>query len=171
MMCEECGKNPSTVHMKNIINGKVTEVHICEECAKKHKGFATDTPFSIHSLLTGLLDSVQDEGVKVDYVQGTTCDTCGMPYGKFRQLGKFGCSDCYRSFKEKLNPLLKRIHGHDKHVGKIPKKAGKLIRIKKDIEDLKNKLDILVQNEEFEEAAEIRDEIKRLQKELDNSKE
>ncbi|MGF7058364.1 UvrB/UvrC motif-containing protein [Brassicibacter mesophilus] len=171
MLCEECGKNQSTVHMTKIINNKVTELHLCEECAKKHKQFDFDAPFSIQNFLTGLLDNIQDSPMKVDYIKSVTCDKCGLTYGKFRQMGKFGCSSCYKSFNEKLVPLFKRIHGHDTHVGKVPKRAGGTIRIRKEINNLKEELELAVKNEKFEEAAELRDKIKSLQSELESNEE
>ncbi|EOD00643.1 UvrB/UvrC motif-containing protein [Caldisalinibacter kiritimatiensis] len=165
MLCEECGKNPATVHFKKVINGNVTEMHLCEECAKKKKEF--DTSFSIHNFLTGLLDDIQEGPVKVDYIQATKCDKCGMTYGKFRQTGRFGCNHCYEAFKEKLTPLFKNIHGHEEHIGKVPKKAGGVIRIRKEIQKLKNQLNIAVKNEQFEKAAELRDRIKELEAEIE----
>lgn len=171
MLCEECGKNNATVHMTKIINNKVTELHLCEDCSKKHKKFGFDAPFSIQNLLTGLLDNIQDENMKVEHIKSITCDSCGLPYGKFRQTGKFGCSNCYRSFHDKLTPLFKKIHGHDTHAGKVPKRAGGTIRTRKEIDKLKEELDRAVKNEEYEKAAEIRDKIKNLQSDLDSDRE
>lgn len=168
MLCEECGKNQSTVHLTKIINGKVNKVHLCEECANKHKGLDFESSFSIHNFLTGLLDGTPGGTMKVDATAKNKCDKCGMTYGKFRQTGRLGCNYCYDSFKEKLIPLFKRIHGHDSHVGKVPKRAGGIIRIKREIEDLRKQLKMVVKKEEFEKAAELRDRIKDLEKEIDN---
>jgi protein arginine kinase activator len=164
MMCDECGKNPAKVHFTKIINGKVTEMHLCEECARHSDEF--DSSFSIHNFLTGLLDNTYDSPVKIDYIKGTKCDKCGMTYGRFRQTGKFGCSNCYKSFSDKLTPLFKNIHGNDTHVGKVPKNAGGIIKIRKEIEKLKSELDMAVKKEEFEKAAELRDRIRELQTQI-----
>lgn len=162
-MCEDCGKKPSTFHMTEIINGKGKEVHLCEDCASKNEDFSFNSSFTIQSLLAGLLDIPTEENFKVEDVSDLSCESCGTTYEEFRRRGKFGCSCCYSSFREKLEPLLKKIHGHDTHVGKIPKRTGGMIKIKKDINILKNKLQVAVINEEFERAAELRDEIKKLQ--------
>lgn len=167
MLCEECGKNQATVHMKKIINNHATEFHLCEECAKKNNSFGFDTSFSIQNMLAGLIDSSYDGPMKIEHIKATTCDNCGLTYGKFRQIGKFGCSNCYDSFRGKLAPLFKKIHGHDSHVGKIPKKVGKNVSTKKKIDKLKIELDLAVSKEEFEEAAQIRDEINSLQAKLE----
>ena len=171
MMCEDCGNKPSTFHMTKIINGETSEVHLCEDCASKNKEFdiTFDSSFPIQNLLAGLLDIPKEDNLISKEIKDTRCERCGMTYNNFRQEGKFGCSDCYSSFSDRLDPLLKKIHGHDTHIGKIPRKAGGSIRIKKDISSLKNKLKLAVKNEEFEKAADLRDEIKRLEKELEGN--
>lgn len=167
MLCDDCGKREATVHLTKIINDKVTEMHLCEECAKNHKEFDFDASFSIHNFLTGLLDNVQESPFKIDYITSTKCERCGLTYSRFRQIGKFGCSNCYSSFNEKLIPLFKRIHGHENHIGKVPRRAGGVIRIKKEISRLKNQLEVAVRNEEYEKAAQIRDKIRELQAQID----
>lgn len=168
MLCEECGKNKSVVHMTKIINGKVNKIHLCEECAKKHKGLDFDSPFSIHNFFAGLLDNTYEGTIKMNNLENNRCEKCGMTYGKFRQTGRLGCSSCYESFKDKLDPLFKRIHGHNTHVGKVPKLAGGIIKRKKEIEDLRGQLNTAVRSEEFERAVELRDKIRDLEKEIGN---
>jgi protein arginine kinase activator len=75
-----------------------------------------------------------------------------------------GCSKCYEKFEPQMELLLRRIHGGGRHVGKIPARAGKASRSKQEIDRLKSKLQALVQQEEFEEAARIRDKIRELEK-------
>ncbi|MFA5524350.1 MAG: UvrB/UvrC motif-containing protein [Tissierellales bacterium] len=169
MICEECRKNKATVHLKKIINNNVAESHLCEDCARKNNDFNFDTSFSIQNILAGLIDSSYDGPVKIEQIKSLTCENCGLTYGKFRQTGKFGCSNCYGSFREKIVPLFKKIHGHDTHVGKIPKKAGKNLSDKKAIHELKIELDSAVSKEEFEKAAQLRDRIKGIQLRLEGS--
>ncbi|QIB27179.1 UvrB/UvrC motif-containing protein [Caloranaerobacter azorensis] len=169
MLCDDCGKREATMHFTKIINGDVTELHLCEECAKNHKEFDFDASFSIHNFLAGLLDldSTQESPFEMDYITSVKCEKCGLTYSRFRQIGKFGCSNCYNSFREKLIPLFRRIHGHENHVGKVPRRAGGMIRIKKEISRLKKQLELAVRNEEYEKAAKIRDQIKELQAQID----
>ncbi|WP_077368883.1 UvrB/UvrC motif-containing protein [Anaerosalibacter sp. Marseille-P3206] len=167
MLCEDCGKNEATMHFTKILNGDVTELHLCEECSKKYKEFEFDTSFSFHKFLTGLIDNLQGGPVKVDY-SDLRCEVCGMSYSKFKQVGKFGCPHCYESFKSKLIPILREVHGDDNHVGKIPKRAGGVIGLKKEINKLKDELNELVETEKFEEAAVVRDRIKALQSQMED---
>jgi protein arginine kinase activator len=159
MLCDICGKNEATVHFTEIINGQMTKLHLCEECAKR-KGEEMEEHFGLADLLAGLADlgapveTVKDKEIK--------CPSCGLAYSDFKKIGKVGCGRCYDTFKAYLLPLLKRIHGSDVHAGKVPRKKGKPARRKKvDIEELKKKLRRAVELEEFEEAARLRDEIKK----------
>lgn len=171
MLCEYCGKNPATVHLKKVINNYVTELHLCDECAKKNSNFHFDTPFSMQNILAGLIDSSYDGPIKIEHISSLECDKCGLTYSKFKQTGKFGCSHCYDSFKEKLVPLFRKIHGHESHIGEIPQKAGESVVTKKTIDKLKAELDLAVSKEEFEKAAQLRDEIISLKKRLERSSE
>ena len=167
-MCEDCGKKPATFHMTEVINGKSKEIHLCEDCTSTNEDFSFNSSFTIQNLLAGLLDMPNDHGFEIDFVEDISCDNCETSYEEFKKRGKFGCSKCYDSFREKLEPLLRKIHGHDTHVGKIPKRTGGMIKIKKDINLLKKRLEKSVENEEFELAADLRDEIKKLQEQIEN---
>ena len=95
-----------------------------------------------------------------------------MTYPQFAQSGRFGCSECYKSFHLQLEPILKRLHsGNSTHIGKIPKRIGGNISIQKKIAELKQQMIICIQQEEFEKAAELRDEIRLLEKETQSSSE
>jgi protein arginine kinase activator len=93
----------------------------------------------------------------------TKCEVCGLTFDDFRQKGEFGCSDCYVTFREELKPILRRIQGDVIHKGKVPKRAGGTLSIKREIEKLRDNLKELVAKEEYEKAAKVRDEIKKLE--------
>lgn len=160
MLCNECGKSKATVHITKIINGQKTETHLCEECAKKYSTF--NPSFSMESFFAGLLN----DAFETEMVEGTGCNSCGMTYNEFTHLGKFGCSECYNNFKSRLMPVIKNIQGYDTHTGKVPKKTGGKIKIKRDIENLRNELKLAVEKEEYENAAKLRDKIREMEKEL-----
>ncbi len=170
MICEKCKLNKATVHVTKIQSSQKTELHLCEECARKTQDMSFENPFTINNFLTGLLDSVQSSPIKVDYIKTTTCSKCGMSYGRFKKLGRLGCSDCYNTFNERLMPLIKNVHGSQLHTGKVPKKSGSVIRLRREILSLKKELNKVIEREEFEKAAELRDEIRLLEKDLETSK-
>ncbi|GMK40990.1 protein-arginine kinase activator protein [Paenibacillus sp. CCS19] len=164
MVCQECGKKPATLHFQKIVNGEKTEIHICESCAReKSEGIpGSSNGFSIHSLLSGLLDFERaGQGAKQETVR---CDECGLTYAQFSKIGRFGCSNCYRSFENKLDPLFKRVHGNTVHVGKIPKRSGGIIQTRREIEQLRRELVTRIDSEEFEAAAQLRDRIRELER-------
>lgn len=168
MLCEDCNSKNATVHMTKIINGKKEEIHLCDECAKKKEISNFEDKFSIHSFLASLLEGNATPNVNITSNQIKKCPQCGATYNDFKQSGRLGCNMCYSTFSNMLAPLIRRIQGNTVHGGKIPKRSGATIRLRKELNDLKNQLQQLVMREEFEEAAKIRDEIRRLEGEIDN---
>lgn len=171
MQCQECGVKPATLHFTKIVNGEKTEFHICESCAREKGELIPGTAggFSIHSLLSGLLDlegAGKEKSAATKTTQSLQCENCGMTYSQFSKLGRFGCSSCYKYFNSALDPLFKRVHGSTSHVGKIPKRAGAQIVFKRQIDELKQELQQSITQEEFEKAAELRDQIRKLEKEI-----
>jgi protein arginine kinase activator len=174
MICQECQERPATLHFTKIINGEKTELHYCERCAQE-KGemfmFNGDPGFSINNLLAGLFSydpifqqTKQETTPRNEVLQ---CDNCKMTFKQFLNIGKFGCAHCYETFNEQLNPILKRLHsGNYEHHGKVPKRIGGSIHIKKQIKQYRLDLQTAIHNEEFETAAEIRDKIRALEAEL-----
>jgi protein arginine kinase activator len=174
MICQECNQRPAALHFTKIVNGEKTEVHLCEKCAQE-KGdmfvFSGESGFAFNNLLAGLLNidpsfqkPQQSPFHQEEILQ---CNHCGMTFPQFIKVGRFGCARCYESFQEQLKPVLKRLHsGNWSHNGKIPKRIGGGIHLKKQIDELKSKLKDFISHEEFENAALVRDEIRTLEKKL-----
>lgn len=154
MLCSECGKNEANVHVTHIINGKKTESHLCEECAKKNQTILNSN-FSMENLFSAMLNNAFNK----TYLPAKGCSKCGMTYDTFRNTGKFGCSQCIDSFKPRLMPVIKSMQGYERHAGKIPKRAGGTYKIQMDLDRLKNDLKKAVEREEYELAAQLRDQI------------
>lgn len=174
MICQECNERPATLHFTKINNGEKTVFHLCEKCAQeKGETFMMNagSGFSISNLLAGLLnmDYNFQPAQKAPLYQERIlqCDECSMTYQQFTEVGKFGCAHCYDAFKDQIQPLLKRLHsGNGTHNGKIPKRIGGSIHLRKNIEELKHNIQDLISREEFEKAAEIRDQIRHLERQL-----
>lgn len=175
MICQECQLRPATLHFTKIINGEITEIHLCEQCAQE-KGdllmFHNPSGLSINNLLAGLFNfkpgiQQEDHSPGFQTAEMLQCSSCGMTFSQFLQIGKFGCAQCYETFENQLNPIFRRVQGGNwKHNGKIPQRTGGVSHIRKKIQILKETLQQLVSREEFEKAAEIRDEIKMYEKML-----
>jgi len=170
MKCSECNKRPATVHYTQIINGKKTDFHVCDVCAT-NKGYITHTEetYSLHDLLTGLFNfgsskiDLQNDNLFTE-IEELQCNKCHLTFNDFQRIGKFGCAHCYTTFKQRLDSIFRRVHsGNTKHFGKIPKRQGKHIYVKKEIEQYRKQLQQLIAEEKFEQAAIVRDEIKKLE--------
>lgn len=165
MVCEQCGRVPATVHLTRIVNGEKTEVRLCEQCARERGDFEflVEPKFSLQNLLAGLLDhgtGLTPLAVPAD----VACDLCGLRYSEFARTGKLGCGHCYREFDEKLEPLLRRIHGSGTHRGKVPRRTGEMARARRELDELRGQLRRCIEREDFERAAVIRDRIRVLEK-------
>jgi len=168
MICQVCREKPATVHVTKVVNNVRTELHLCQQCARERGELhVLSTPsFAISNLLAGLLQGDLGHEVHVGIPDGAgrKCRTCGRDYSEFANSGFLGCADCYSEFAPLLNPLLGRIHGHVRHTGKAPRRAGKAVRFRREIDDLRRRLQQYVEAEEYEKAAIVRDEIRRLEK-------
>ncbi|SHH44407.1 UvrB/UvrC motif-containing protein [Tepidibacter thalassicus] len=168
MICEKCNKREATIHLTEIINGKKRELHLCEECANKEKSINFNMDFDMPFSMKDILSSIIDMGISNDFykVEEFVCSECKESYTRFKEIGRLGCYKCYDAFKEQLIPVIKRIQGSTEHIGKVPKKIGGSLRIKNEIKRLKNELNKAVEREEFEKAAQIRDKIRELEKQI-----
>ncbi|RPJ45928.1 MAG: hypothetical protein EHM19_04775 [Candidatus Latescibacterota bacterium] len=167
MKCQECGKNDASMHYKEIRDGEVHEQHLCAECAEKkgYVGPAAKGEFSIPNLLGSMAESEFPPGEGEEAAPRCAC--CGMTYPEFKASGRLGCPECYEAFRLPLIPLFRRIHGSDRHLGKTPGESGEERLRTHAIRMLKERLERCVRMEEFEEAARIRDEIRRMESEDD----
>jgi len=163
MLCDICGKNQATVHLTEIVDNEVTELHLCEECARA-KSIEMEQQFGLGDLLAGLAEFAK--GIEPTESTKLKCPNCELSYDDFKKIGKLGCSQCYTTFKKYLSPLLKKIHGSHKHIGKAPVKLAHTLNNRKSLtlEELRQKLQRAIEMEEFEEAARIRDQIRELEK-------
>ncbi len=157
MLCSICKEREATVHLTQIAGDKMQKVDLCEECAKT-KGVNDPTGFSLADLLLGLGASQEIEQSAAG--GELRCPRCGFTQADFKKAGRLGCPDCYRTFSEALDGLLKTMHKGTRHTGKVPE----ALRQNRDLVDrlklLQKKLTKAIDAEDFEQAAVIRDEIK-----------
>lgn len=166
MQCENCGQRPATVHMTKIINGKKSESHLCEVCARESGQFDWENNFSLQGLLSTLMNH-EFTPAQVPVARAEPrCPSCGMTYQQFVDSGRLGCSQCYDHLEEQLGPLVRRIHGATAHTGKVPQRTGGLVKVRKELAMAKEELNRAVANEQFERAAELRDRIKALEQQI-----
>lgn len=164
MTCDNCGEAEPVVHLTQIVNDEMATYHLCEKCAAA-KGLETSgvpTNFPLTDFLAQMGDE-PEEGAEEE-AEGHACEFCGLTFADFRETGRLGCPHCWSSFEPRLRNLLRRIHGGTSHVGKVylPPDPSATERQKR-LEGLQRKLNRAVQAENFERAAELRDQIRALE--------
>ena len=157
MLCMICKQKPAQVHLTEIVDDKMKKVDLCEDCAK-HKGINDTAGFAIADLLLGL--GAAQEMAQAGGGEEIKCPACGFTQADFKKAGRLGCSECYTAFAEGLEGLLKTMHKGTKHVGKTPHSLRQGRDLADHLKQLQKKLDRAVIDEDFEQAASLRDEIR-----------
>jgi len=163
MKCQQCSAAEATVHIKTIKNDKVTELHLCEGCAKE-RGFhsmVTQGKSSLANQIIWMAEKLYPAGSEA--ISGVQCSHCGLTYSDFLSTGRLGCEVCYRDFEKQLKQILRKIHGSVRHTGKAPGKEGDQFERRRMIQKLHEDLERAIEREEYELAAEIRDRIRNIE--------
>ena len=160
-LCDNCGSKPATVNLTQIENNEMSSYHLCEDCAAQKGLEAATEPSS--SPLPDFLAQIGDEP-REEEDSDNECSFCGLTFAAFRETGRLGCPHCYETFEAHLRRLLRRVHGGTKHVGKIYLPPDPTVsEIEKQMEALRRRLNRAVEAEDFERAAELRDQIRSLE--------
>ena len=161
MLCSICKEKTATVHLTQIVGDKMQKMDLCEDCAKA-KGINDPTGFGLADLdlVLGLGASQQIEqsagGVELK------CPRCGFTQADFKKSGRLGCPACYQTFAEGLGGLLKTMHKGTRHTGKAPEALRQSRDLSDRMKTLQSKLAKAIKDEDFEQAAILRDEIKQM---------
>ena len=153
MKCQRCPK-AAALHITEIHSeDQVEELHLCEECAQKY--LYEPGPTKETGIATAPSEEADDSGVSHE------CDVCGIKFVDFRNTGRLGCPHDYSLFREELLPLLENIHGETRHVGKTPRQLPQNQQKQAELVNLRKQLGAAVNKEDYEEAARLRDLIRR----------
>lgn len=184
MLCDNCGKREANVRYSENINGNKKELNLCEECS--HKLGIDNMDFNMPIDFSSFFGEFMEDFSTPEFmplfnnVKTLKCDKCGYTFEDIVETGKLGCGNCYIVFEEKLDPIIKKIQGNNRHIGRL----GKIIDIPKNqkndnkeennkiettkektkIEKLQEQLREAIKEERYEDAAKIRDEIKQEEK-------
>lgn len=181
-MCDNCGKREANVKYSENINGRKKELNLCEECSKKLG--ITNMDFSMPIDFSSFFGEFMEDFATPEFmpllseIKTLKCDQCGYTFEDIANTGKLGCGNCYGVFEERLDPIIRRIQGANHHVGRVGKmidskieekmsnKASNKEESKKEneLEKLQKDLKQAIKEERYEEAAKIRDEIKKKEK-------
>ena len=191
MICSNCNKNPAVVSFNQMTDETNQPKSLCLECmfqmisggdissledifknmptggmgsSIKLSALMPINPGekdSIEQIFKGFMNSLT--GLQSLPTPESLCITCGMSHEEFKKCGKFGCNACIQAFDNEIKALLKGVHGSTKHAGKFPKTNGNEIKIKHQVDNLRLDLKKAIEDENYEQAALLRDQIRKLE--------
>jgi protein arginine kinase activator len=163
MLCQDCKKNEATVHLTQIINNEKLVLSLCKDCAAL-RGFHSpldNVPFPLAEMLSGFIKKEYPDKAEKK-MPDLKCNNCGLTFEQFVQQGRFGCAECYNAFRERLEHIMRKIHGSSLHKGKLPVAAKDEKLPVMEEERLEDELRKAIESEDFERAADLRDKLKTL---------
>jgi len=164
MLCQRCHKNTATVRYAEVVNGKVTDLHLCSDCLALHQegtssGFELSGPVGASRVAAARSEAARVRAPRV-------CRSCGTHLSASIEAGTMGCSECYAAFADALEPILLELHGGLGHVGKNPQIDDSRVVLRTDLQTKRSMLRNAVRDEHFEQAAQLRDEIRQIESRL-----
>lgn len=159
MLCEKCHINQATTHVKQNINGKVSEMHLCSACAA---GLSVNSMFGggLFGSQASILGSLFGNQISGNRQESQVCPNCGTQLHEISASGRMGCAECYRVFRSYLQPSIRRIHGTAQHAGKIPANKENELTAEQKLKSLREQMEEAIERQDFEQAALLRDQIR-----------
>lgn len=177
MLCDNCGKREANIRYSENINGRKRNLNLCQECSEKLgiEKMNFTMPINFSSFLGGFLDEFEDTEFMplLKEIKALKCKSCGYTFDDIANTGRLGCEECYTTFESRLDPIIKKIQGSNKHIGRVSKITDRKIEShnidapkKEDTEinKLQEELKQAIKDERYEDAAKIRDKIKKIEK-------
>lgn len=155
MKCDVCEKE-ATVFLTQIINGQMTTVNLCEGCSKA-KGVTDEMGFGLAEAF--LSPAKAGVPIKAAPQEDIACPACGFTQAQLKKIGRMGCPECYGTFREGLDSLLKSMHKGTKHIGKVPRRQVTEAKTARTATSLREELDRAVKEERYEDAAKLKAEM------------
>ena len=161
MRCDNCGKKEAAIHLTQIVNNEMSTHHLCEACAAA-KGLETGNAPATAPLADFLAQ--MGKGSPATAATTAACPGCGLTLADFKRTGRLGCARCWSHFDGSLRGLLRKLHGSTQHIGKVylPPDPTEMDRTAR-VVSLRRSLQRAVDEEDFERAASLRDQIRRLE--------
>jgi protein arginine kinase activator len=163
-VCAGCGAEPATIHLTEVVDNKSITSHLCEACAAEKGVHPPPSPGSLPLIdfLAKMGGPPPPDGPAPD--EDLVCPYCGLTASAFKEVGRLGCPQCYTTFENSLRGLLRRIHGGTQHVGKVYLPPDPSLReAEQRLDGLRRRLQRAIDTEDFERAADLRDEIRSLE--------
>ena len=158
MLCEKCKNKEAVIRFTQIINDEKSTVNLCQECAEVHgiENPVMDLSKVFGKLIVNILSDLikNHDSEPIQKKDSLVCSNCGLTYEEFKRKGLLGCENCYSDFYDELKVLLRRLHGNNQHITYTKEKQGSVQKAR-----LKTRLKMAIKKEDYEQAAELRDQI------------
>jgi len=159
VVCQRCNQAQATVHITDTIPEK-RERHLCEDCAEKEGVIIKQKHHTTNEILQQFIKHKVGAAVAGE-LESLACPQCGTTLRDFQTNGQLGCPHDYVVFQNFLMPLIERAHeGATHHVGKVPQTAETLVKRQTGIMRLRRELQEAIEQENYERAARVRDQIR-----------
>ena len=171
-LCQSCNNNPATVHVLGVeefrgfkaAENKINLEHLCETCAgAKDVPFAMPATKQLQNIWELLSQKAQGAPTAPIKAPIKSCDSCGTDVQTFQRTGRLGCEECYEAFADELSDIFDRIHGATAHAGRSPGEDPATFERRARVKGLERDLEAAIEQEAYERAAGIRDELKGLE--------
>jgi protein arginine kinase activator len=167
MRCSQCHEREAVVFLTQIAQDQVIKLHLCERCAAER---GVETSASLGKTPVGTFLASMGKGLEAAAALPAgidppeACPSCGATLSDFRESGRLGCAACYVTFESALRDLLRRLHGSSRHIGKryTASGAGAVELPPPSTNQLRTQLRLAVETENFELAAQLRDQLRSL---------
>lgn len=149
--------------LTQIVNGQVTDLVLCEECARKKGLFDPQTltfsekffPEEFKKRVDDIVRELTEERSSAAAAPEncdvlTQCPACGFSLDSFRRTGRLGCPDCYTVFARELERELPAADDNAAETAPNPRR------------ELEEQLRDAISREDYETAAALRDRLRRL---------
>lgn len=161
MQCESCSNAEAVIQFTKVENDEMRVLHLCEPCAAEQGVDVMSA--GANAPLTDFLAQI-GKNMGEETVAAGRCPGCGLAPAQLKQLGRLGCSRCYSHFDQHLRSLLRRLHGSTSHMGKVPSDSDPATADRQaKMQSLRRSLQRAVDDEDFESAAILRDQIRRME--------
>ena len=177
MLCDECNNNEAQFSVSVFMEGEQTVRHLCPDCMARLN--QRMNPANITNLLSSIMAAItgaqqkrtnqEAEDASEMSIEDIACPRCGMNFSQYKKTGRLGCAACYNAFREQLQPMLEQIHGRVQHAGRVPLNTADAQRHRTRREELQRAMDQAVEQEDFETAARIRDQLRAMDAEEVNA--
>jgi len=166
MKCQQCDK-PATFHITELTGGKPQELHLCEDHARQYLTSSAGEPSATGSMAAMLAHqmAVGQTAEELARLDQQSCPVCGITFYEFRSQGRLGCPYDYVCFQTQLEPLIMNIHGELTHAGKHPRRPASGSEKRTQLIRLRRALKEAIEDEKYELASKLRDDIRRTEKE------